>query len=223
MNTKDKIYVTLCSLFSVLVVISSIVYQKFILFQVLSLYTFEVSAGAIIYPFTFLLTNLISEFYGKKRASFCLNLALTISILISLLIAVIDGLNATEWSNVDNITFHRVFGLYSISLVASIMACYISQRIDITIYLWIRKITRGRWLLFGSNVSTSIALFIDTLIVISLIWLCDALPIDSIGLLVVNSYLFKVILILCSTPLFYLGVKIIRTVSETEERNPYCI
>lgn len=68
------------------------------------------------------------------------------NIIVVLIIAIMDRLNATEWSKIDNITFHKVFGLYSIAFIGSIIACYTAQLIDITIYLWIRKVTYARWL-----------------------------------------------------------------------------
>jgi uncharacterized PurR-regulated membrane protein YhhQ (DUF165 family) len=52
--------------------------------------------GAITYPLTFLLTDLIAEFYGKNKANFCVKLALTINIMVAILIAIMDSLTATE-------------------------------------------------------------------------------------------------------------------------------
>ncbi|WP_410526340.1 VUT family protein [Rickettsia massiliae] len=62
------------------------------------------------YPLTFLLTDLIAEFYGKERANFCVKLAIIFNIIVILIISLMDKLEATNWSNVDNITFHKVFG-----------------------------------------------------------------------------------------------------------------
>ncbi|MFP3017331.1 MAG: queuosine precursor transporter [Candidatus Tisiphia sp.] len=124
------------------------------------------------------------------------------------------GLNATEWSKIDNITFHKVFGLYSIAFIGSIIACYTAQLIDITIYLWIRKVTHGRWLWLRNNGSTAISLFIDTCIVISFMSIFGVLPIDRMWSLIVNSYSFKLFFTICSTPLFYIGVSIIKYVTK---------
>lgn len=127
----DKIYTALCTLFAVLIVIGNLIYQKFVFLPILPFYTFELSVGAVLYPLTFLLTDLIAEFYGKEKANFCVKLAIVMNITVALIIAFMDKLNATEWSKIDNITFHNIFGLYSIAFLGSIIACYTAQFIDI--------------------------------------------------------------------------------------------
>ena len=134
-ESKDRIYTALCALFAVLIVMGNLIYQKFVFLPVLPFYTFELSVGAILYPLTFMLTDLIAEFYGKNRANFCVKLALALNITVALIIAFMDKLNATDWSKIDNDTFHKVFGLYGVSFLGSIIACYIAQLIDIRIYL----------------------------------------------------------------------------------------
>ncbi|WP_417905473.1 queuosine precursor transporter [Candidatus Tisiphia endosymbiont of Micropterix aruncella] len=191
MTIDEKIYITICVLFAILIVIGNLIYQKFVFLPILPFYTFELSVGAITYPLTFLLTDLIAEFYGKSKANFCVKLALAMNIIVTLIIAIMDRLNATEWSKIDNITFHKVFGLYSIAFIGSIIACYTAQLIDITIYLWIRKVTYGRWLWLRNNGSTAISLFVDTCIVISFMSIFGVLPIDRMWSLIVNSYSFK--------------------------------
>ena len=114
-------------------------------------HTFELSVGAITYPLTFLLTDLIAEFYGKSKANFCVKLALIMNIIVAMLISMTDKLSATEWSKINDITFHQIFGLYSVAFIGSIIACYTAQLVDISIYLWVRKITNGRCLWLRNN------------------------------------------------------------------------
>ncbi|WPY01904.1 VUT family protein (plasmid) [Candidatus Trichorickettsia mobilis] len=205
-ESKDRVYTTLCALFAVLIVMGNLIYQKFVFLPILPFYTFELSVGAILYPLTFMLTDLIAEFFGKNRANFCVKLALALNITVALIIAFMDKLNATSWSKIDNDTFHKVFGLYGVSFLGSIIACYIAQLIDIRIYLWIRKLTGDKYLWLRSNGSTAISLFVDTTIVISFLTTFGVLPVDKLWLLIFNSYLFKLFFSICSIPLFYASV-----------------
>ena len=216
MSVPDKIYTTLCVLFAVLIVVGNLIYQKFVFLPILPFHTFELSAGAITYPITFLLTDLIAEFYGKDKANFCVKVAISMNIIIAVVIVIMDKLNATEWSKISNIAFHNVFGLYSVSFIGSIIACYTSQLIDITIYLWIRRLTGGKWLWLRNNGSTSVSLFVDTCIVISFMSMFGVLPIDHMWMLIINSYLFKLFFTICSTPLFYTCVAIIKWMLKPE-------
>ncbi len=217
-NISDKIYTTLCVVFSLFIVVGNLIYQKFVFLPILPFHIFELSVGAITYPLTFMLTDLIAEFYGKDKANFCVRLAIVMNIIIALVIMMMDKLNATEWSKIDNTTFHKVFGLYSVAFIGSIIACYISQLVDITIYLWIRKLTGIRWLWLRNNGSTAISLFIDTCIVINFMSMFGILPIDRIWPLIINSYLFKLFFTVCSTPLFYACVGVIRWMLRNETK-----
>ncbi|AFB20656.1 queuosine precursor transporter [Rickettsia canadensis] len=208
-NIKEKIYIILCMFFTVLIIVGNLIYQKFISLNIFNFYILELSVGTILYPLTFLFTDLITEFYSKERANFCVKLAIIFNIIVVLIISLMDKLEATNWSNVDNITFHKVFGSYHISFLASTFACYIAQLLDINIYLWIRKITKGKYLWIRNNFSTAISLFIDTFIVIGIMNLFNIIPLKQLGYLVLNSYSFKLFFTIFSTPIFYAGVCLI--------------
>ena len=211
MTRDESIYTNLCVLFSVLIVMGNLIYQKFVSLPILPFHTFELSVGAILYPLTFLLTDLITEFYGKEKANFCVKLGISMNIFVACMIAGMDQLEATDWSKIDNVLFHKVFGLYSIAFIGSILACYTAQTVDIMLYVWIRKITKGKWLWARNNGSTAVSLFVDTFIVITFMTLFHIFPLERMWPLIMNSYFFKLFFSICSTPLFYLLVKIIKT------------
>ncbi|AIL12642.1 membrane protein [Candidatus Paracaedimonas acanthamoebae] len=210
MSIQDKVYVTLCTLFSVVIVTGNLVYQKFVSLPLLPFHTFELSAGAILYPFTFLLTDLITEFQGKERANFCVSLGIGMNIIVVFLITIIDYLSATSWSKVDSITFHNVFGMFGVSFLGSIIACYTAQKIDIIIYTWIREKTKGQFLWVRSIGSTAISLFIDTSIVNIFLSVNGILPFERLGWIIFNSYLYKLFFTVWSIPLFYISVNTIK-------------
>jgi len=132
MHKEDSIYTSLCVLFSVLIVMGNLIYQKFAVLPIFPFLAFELSVGAILYPLTFLLTDLIAEFYGKEKANFCVKLAIFMNIIVSGIILGMDRLEATSWSTVDNNIFHKVFGFYSVAFIGSVIACYSAQALDIT-------------------------------------------------------------------------------------------
>lgn len=214
MKRDDSIYTSLCVLFSVLIVMGNLIYQKFVSLPLLPFHTFELSVGSILYPLTFLLTDLITEFYGKEKANFCVRLAIFMNIFVACIITGMDQLESTSWSRIDNATFHKVFGLYNVAFIGSIIACYTAQIVDITLYLWIRKMTGEKWLWARNNGSTAISLFVDTFIFIIFITAFNILPSDRMVSLIINSYLFKLFFSICSTPLFYVSVGVIRNLQQ---------
>ena len=220
MTRDDSIYTSLCIFFAVLIVMGNLIYQKFVFLPILPFHTFELSVGAILYPLTFLITDLITEFYGREKANFCVRLALSMNIFVACVIAGMDQLEATSWSKVDSVTFHHVFGNYSVAFVGSIIACYIAQTIDIRLYVWIRHLTKGKWLWARNIGSTAASLFVDTFIVITFMTAFHVLPADRMWPLILNSYVFKLFFSVCSTPLFYAAVGAIRILQKTEGLKP---
>lgn len=215
MKIDEKVYIFLCVLFSTLIVTGNLIYQKFVSLPIVKI---EISVGAILYPLTFLLTDLIAEFYGKGKAGFCVKLSIFMNIAIALVIMLMDSLNATSWSKINNEIFHMVFGKYSINFIASIIACYIAQFVDVNIYLWIKNITDGKFLWLRSNVSTAISLLIDTSIVVSILCIFNVLPINSMFSIIISSYSFKLFFTIFSTPLFYLGIWVIHNLQCHDSR-----
>ncbi len=210
MPQTDKIYTALCILFCTLIIVGNLTYQKFVTLNIPLIHNFELSVGAVLYPLTFLINDLIAEFYGKIRANFCVKFALITNIIIAAIVGFMDYLPATSWSKINDNLFHQVFGFYSIAFIGSIIACYISQKIDIFLYLGIKNITKGKYLGFRNCVSSSISLLIDTVIVIGFMSIFKILPLNHMLPLIWNSYSWKLFFTICSTPVFYLCAFIIR-------------
>ena len=110
MTNLEKIYTGLCVLFSVLIVLGNLTYQKFVMLPIPFVYNFELSVGVVLYPLTFLMTDLITEFYGKEKASFCVSFAIFTNVIVALVLAGMDYLPTTAWSKIDGALFHQVFG-----------------------------------------------------------------------------------------------------------------
>lgn len=214
---SERIYISLCSLFAVLIVTGNLVYQKFVILPILPFHTFELSIGAILYPFTFMISDLVAEFYGRDKARFCVKLALSLNILIALIIFTMDHLPATTWSAVDNHMFHQVFGHTAGASLISVTAAYVSQRFDIWAYLFIRNKTG--WLGLSNFGSTSISLFIDTCIVISILNFFGLIPAGQAWWLIFNGYLFKLCLAVCNVPVFYASLAAINTLKRNAAKD----
>lgn len=203
MAITEKIYVSICILFSVLIVVGNLTYQKFVTLDFLSFYKFQLSVGALLYPLTFLITDLIAELFGKEKANFCVKVGLAINILVAFIVMIMDNLPATSWSKINDQAFHNIFGFYTIAFVGSTIACYVAQTVDVIIYLWIRDKTKNKYLWLRNNISTAISLLIDTCIVIIFMTIFGILPEEQMFILIFNSYTWKLFFTICSTPLFY--------------------
>lgn len=209
MKISEKIYILLTCCFCILVVTGNLIYQKFVVLDLL-FHKFELSAGAVLYPMTFFVTDLIAEFYGKERSGFCIKLGIFANIFVFLLLKLSDILPAAEWSKMTQDAFHQSFGLFGIAFAGSMIACYVSQFVDIRLYMHIKRITKDNHLWLRSSASTCISLLIDTSIVIVFLTIFKILPPERLFSLIWNSYSWKLFFTIANIPIFYLAVRIIR-------------
>lgn len=201
MPLSERLYVIFCVIFAAIVITNNLIYQKFIAIP-LPMHVLEISVGAILYPFTFFITDSISEIYGYERARFCIRMSIVISMVALLIVAGFSYIPATSWSKIDEATYKNIFGLCWISLLGSVIASYVSQTIDASLYLWMRKVTGYKYL-WVMNISSAVAIFVDTFIVVSFVVLFGIVPGEKMLLLTIDSYIFKILVTACSTPLFY--------------------
>ena len=210
MNNLDKIYTGLCVLFSTLIVICNLVYQKFVTINLVGIYNFEISSGALLYPLTFMITDIVAEIFGPSKSRFLVRMALINNIVVVLILSFLDSVPTASWSKISASDFHKIFGFYSIAFFGSLVAFFVSQNIDIYIYLYLKKMTRGKFMFFRNILSSGLCLFIDTFIVISIMTYFGVIPFDQMLQLLINSYFWKLLFTILFSPLFYLSVKIIK-------------
>jgi len=211
MTTKDKnlafnIYLILASIFIASLVVSNLIFQKFFSWNFFGLYNFEISVGILPYPATFLVTDLISEIYGRKKANQVVITGIFASAFSLLIIMVSDVATATSWSPVGNEVFHQVFGLSALAVFASTMAYLVAQFVDIRIYHFWKERTKGRHLWLRNNFSTISSQFLDTFSVLFLLCSFGVIDWNLFGILLLNGFLFKLLIALLDTPILYFFV-----------------
>mgnify|MGYP003334882278 CR=1 FL=1 len=134
-----KINLYLAAIFITSLVVSNLIFQKFISWhpfdvEILGNKLFELSVGILPYPITFLVTDLISEIYGKKKANEVVVGGIFASFFAMGIIYIANAAPATNWSPVSDELFSTVFGSTAIAVLASMLAYLFAQFVDIQIY-----------------------------------------------------------------------------------------
>jgi len=173
-------------------------------------HTFEISVGIIPYPLTFLITDIISEIYGSKKANLVVFAGLFATLFIFLIVLLADVAPATGYSPVDDAMFSKVFGYTGLALTASMLAYLLAQLIDIRLFHFWKRITKGKMLWVRNNFSTIASQSVDTAAVLLLLCAFGAIPWELFFILFINGFIFKVIIALLDTPLFYLASALAR-------------
>ncbi|MEC7124970.1 MAG: queuosine precursor transporter [Bacteroidota bacterium] len=206
-----KIYLYLAALFITSLVVSNLIFQKFFYWypfdgKIFGSRLFELSVCILTYPITFLITDLISEIYGKIAANRVVTAGIFASFFSMGILLIADYVPAMESSPVDNATFTQVFSLSPLAVLASMIAYLLAQFVDIRIYHFWKKLTNGKMLWLRNNFSTFASQFLDTFSVVCLLSVFGILPWDLFFGLVLSGFIFKVIVALLDTPLLYLLV-----------------
>ena len=206
-----KIYLYLAALFITSLVVSNLIFQKFFYWypfdgKIFGSRLFELSVGILPYPITFLITDLISEIYGKIAANRVVTAGIFASFFSMGILLIADYVPAMESSPIDNATFTQVFSLSPLAVLASMIAYLLAQFVDIRIYHFWKKLTNGKMLWLRNNFSTFASQFLDTFSVVCLLSVFGVLPWDLFFGLVLSGFIFKVIVALLDTPLLYLLV-----------------
>lgn len=199
---KDQFYLVLTGIFIASLVASNLIFQKFFTWNFLGI-NFELSVGIIAYPVTFLVTDLISELYGQKRANQVVVSGFFASVFTTLLVLVSVNASAVEWSPIDDMTFTKVFGLTGPAFFASMVAYLTAQLIDVRIFHFWKRLTKGKHLWLRNNASTIFSQLVDTSVILVILCLAGVIEWERFYGLWMMGWLFKVLVALIDTPIIY--------------------
>lgn len=211
-----RIYLYLAALFITSLVVSNLIFQKFFYWQPFGDITwfgaplFAVSVGILPYPITFLITDLISEIYGQKKANQVVTAGIFASFFSMGIVLLADYMPAIGASPVDDSMFSQVFALSPIAVLASMIAYLCAQYVDIAIYHFWKRLTNGKYLWLRNNFSTFSSQIIDTTTVVGLLCIFGVLPWSMFYGLVISGVIFKIMIAFLDTPLLYLFVYLMR-------------
>ena len=208
MSKGFKIYIYLAGLFIASLIICNLIANKFVTVS-LGFKTFTISAGILPYPITFLITDLLSEIYGIKSTRNIVWSGFFASIFVLIVIFISKKFNSIPNSPVDNETFNIVFGNSWRIIFGSMTAYLFAQFIDIKIYHFWKKLTNGNHLWLRNNFSTIFSQLIDTSIVVTILFI-NVLSGKEILYLIIDGWIFKMIIALIDTPILYLSNSIIK-------------
>ena len=217
----QKLYLYLAALFITSLVVSNLIFQKFFYWYpfdwvIMGNKLFELSVGILPYPITFLVTDLISEIFGRKAANRVVVAGIFASFFSMGILLLAGIVPALPNSPIGDATFNKVFALSPIAVLASMMAYLFAQFIDIRIYHFWKNLTKGKHLWLRNNFSTFASQFIDTFTVVGLLCVFGVLPWDTFLGLLISGVVFKILVALIDTPLLYLSVNWIRSYYKLE-------
>jgi uncharacterized integral membrane protein (TIGR00697 family) len=205
LSARQRLYVYLCAVFLTALLIGDTIGSK--LFTVAIPFGFTtlhatLSVGAIWFPITFLLTDVINEFYGSAGARFVTFVGFFMAIFAFAVIFIARLIPAAPFSPVGQAAFDNVLGNANRIFVASLVAYLFGQLVDIAIFQSAKRLTQSRHIWLRSTGSTLISQLIDTLIV-TYIAFWGKISTTQLHQAATTSYVVKVLLAIGLTPVIY--------------------
>jgi uncharacterized integral membrane protein (TIGR00697 family) len=199
MDRKQRFFVFLTALFVAALVTGDFIGGKFI---VVFGHTF--SAGIIPFPLTFVLTDLVNEFYGTHGAKRITMAGLGAAVFVWAVITLALHLPTSPESPISDAVFKGAFGTSARLYVASLTAYVIGQFLDISIFHGLRRLTGHRLLWLRSTGSTVLSQVVDS-IAVSFVFLVGTRPLSFIVDNALHNYLGKLGMAVLLTPVIYAG------------------
>jgi queuosine precursor transporter len=162
------------------------------------------TAGVIAFPITFIITDLLNEYFGKPGIKFVTYLGLTMIMFEFGLIQVAMSVPTASISPVPDEAFNSVFGASGRIIIGSMVAYFVGQLADISLFHWLRKLTDGKHLWLRATGSTFGSQFLDTFVVLFIAFY-GQWTLQTVVAITLFNYAYKFVVAILITPLIYLA------------------
>jgi len=202
------LYLLLGGLFITALITCNLIANKFVTVD-LGFKVFTISAGVLPYPITFLLTDILSEIYGRKKTNAVVYTGFAASLFVLFMLFLGSVFPSIEESPVSDEYYNTVFQNSWRVILASMVAYLTAQLVDVRLFHFWKKLTKGKKLWLRNNASTILSQFVDTTLVV-LVLFVGVIPIERIGDFILDGWFFKVLVALMDTVFIYLFIWLIR-------------
>ena len=213
LDRKTELFVYLSAIFVASLLLGDLIGGKaFAIHMPFGAWAYDqpVSVGLFAFPVTFLLTDIVNEFYGQRGARFLTFLGMWMAIFAFVILNVSQWPHAEPHSYLADPEFNRVFGVGGSLFIASIVAYLCGQFLDIYVFQFWKGFTQSKHLWLRATGSTLASQVIDTFVINILFWW--AIPqlthnsprgLDWVSKKAVGEYVIKFFIAVLLTPAVY--------------------
>ena len=207
LDARLNLFVTLVAVFVTCLIVGDMIGGKLTSFELFGR-GWVFSVGQLAFPVTFILTDILNEFYGRKvvrRVTFLAFFMVGLTFSIIYLAAALPWAPftlASDWTGVSPKEFEVVFTQATQIQLASMAAFLIGNLTDISVFHLLKRLTGSRMLWLRATGSTAVSQLIDTIVISALVW-GNKVTFDDYVTIVVTSYLIKLAAAIVVTPIIY--------------------
>ena len=186
---------------------------------------FTLTAGVLLWPAVFLMTDIINEYFGRRGVKFLSYLTAALIAYGFLMLFFAMKLEPADfWRTAHikpswppeqqaamraqvsdyNAAYGVVFGQSLWIIVGSLFAFLISQLVDVGIFHRIKKATGENQIWMRSTGSTLVSQFLDSFVVVFIaLYIGQQLPFLQVLAISIMSYIYKALIAVLLTPVIY--------------------
>ena len=211
LTRPQKLYVVCAAIFLTALVIAEATASKFFtafdLPFTITIFGVEfdeviMTAGVPAFPITFIITDLLNEYFGKPGIRFVTLVGMAMIVFEFGLLQLAMAVPTADISPVPEEAFNTVFGATGRVIFGSLVAYGLGQFVDIFLFHWLRGLTKGKHLWLRATGSTFGSQFIDTFVVLTVAF-AGQLAFQEILAITLFNYIYKFIIAVVITPVIY--------------------
>ena len=175
--------------------------------------SFNLTAGVLLWPVVFIMTDIINEYFGRKGVRFMSFTAAGLIAYAFLMVYLAMGLHPADFwiqretnlgiLNMD-LAFNTIFGQGLWIIIGSLTAFLIGQLVDVYVFHLLRSFTGSSKIWLRATGSTLVSQFIDSFVVLLIAFYFGAGWDLSLVLAIgVVNYIYKFAVAVFLTPLLY--------------------
>jgi hypothetical protein len=175
--------------------------------------SFDLTAGVILWPIVFVMTDIINEYFGKKGVRLLSYFAvILISYAFVMVYLAIAAVPASWWPAVNQsrgmedmeLAFELVFGQGLWIIVASLVAFLISQLIDVIVFQRLKRLTGEKAIWLRATGSTLVSQLIDSFVVLFIAFkIGGGWSTEQVLAIGFTNYIYKFSMAIILTPALY--------------------
>ncbi|MEM6630282.1 MAG: queuosine precursor transporter [Bacteroidota bacterium] len=177
---------------------------------------FNMTAGVLLWPIVFIMTDIINEYYGKRGVRLLSYMAVGLIIYAYFMVLFAIRVTPAEfWLGINSdispsidVAFSRIFGQGLWIIAGSLIAFLIGQIVDVSVFQYLRRFTGAQKIWFRATGSTLVSQLIDSFVVLfvafyigpesSLKW-----PLNQVFAVAIVNYIYKFSMAILLTPFLY--------------------
>ena len=186
-------------------------------------FSFNLTAGVLLWPVVFIMTDIINEYYGEKGVKFLSYLTVVLLAYAFLMYFLAIKLVPAGWwptSKTDQgvpnmqLAYAQVFGQGIAIILGSLIAFLIGQVVDVVIFHKIKKWSGEKYIWLRATGSTLVSQLIDSFVVLFIAfylypkYISDAngkpWAFNVVMSICIGNYIYKFIVAVVLTPVIYI-------------------